>query len=177
MEMAILIAIAVASSVTLLWVIVKMIKAVKEHNRKVRIAEQEEQKRQVEATRKWREGLRERTLKNASANTSSVPPRGYETTKKYTTPSYAPSPTQSVQNSKSDDGVDLMTAMLVMNAISDFNQPHKSGGSSPIDFPKEERSSSPSFRDESPSSSWSSSSSDSSSSWSSSSDSGPSSDW
>ena len=129
-----------------------------------------EMTRQREATRKWREGLRERQLKDAVTNTSSVPPRGKEMTKTYT-PSYAPSPTQSVQSS-TNDGVDLLTSMMIMNAITHHNQP-----SEPVNIDTSPKSydNGPSYRDDSPSSSWSSSSSDSS--WSSSSDSGPSPDW
>lgn len=107
-------------------------------------------------------------------------------------PTHATSPTQSVQ---SDDGFvnGMLTGMLVDNLIN--SMPHKSGGSNPIDFPREERSvgvskseSSWGFDDSDSrksvsssmdtSSSYSSSSSDSSSSWSSSdSSSSVSSDW
>lgn len=109
-----------------------------------------------------------------------------EETKPAPTVTHVPSPTQSVQ---SDSGfVDgMLTGMLVDNLINSI--PHKSGGSNPIDFPREERSvgvskseSSWGFDDSDSRSSASSSfssSSDSSSSWSSSdsSSSSVSSDW
>lgn len=152
-----------------------------------RAAEQAELDRQILATRKWREERAEQRKKAdearkyfASKNAPSVPPRGKETTV-----TYAPSPTQSV---KSDDGFvnGMLTGMLVDNLLNSI--PHKSGGSSPIDFPKEERSPSVSKTESSwgfddadsrKSASSSFSSSDSGSSWSSSdsSSSSPSSDW
>lgn len=108
---------------------------------------------------------------------------------KATQPSVAthvPSPTQSVQSDdRFMDG--MVTGMLVDNLINSIT--HKSGGSNPIDFPREERSvgvskseSSWGFDDSDSRSSASSSfssSSDSSSSWSSSdsSSSSVSSDW
>ena len=56
-------------------------------------------------------------------------------------PSYAPSPTQSVQSSRSflDDAADIA---MIANTIHHWNDntPHKSNTDSPIDFPKEERS-------------------------------------
>lgn len=146
-----------------------------------REAEEVERKRQLEATRKWRESLREKSLSNAVKNTSSVPPRGKETTATYK-PSYTPSPTQSV---KSDDGFmdGVMTAMVI-NTLMDSGKDFISGtvtknedtGSVGIKVSE----SSWGFDDEDSRKSVSStfSSSDSSSSWSSdSSDSGPSSDW
>ena len=110
-----------------------------------------------------------------TSNFSSVPPRGKETTAKYT-PTYAPSPTQSV---KSDDRFmdDMMTA-VVINNLMNSNKDSVSGvvtknlDTNDVTF----KDTSPSYSDSSPSSSWSSSSSDSSSSWSSS-DSSPSSSW
>lgn len=131
-----------------------------------------------QAQRENRERLeiaRKRSLQHAANNTYSVPPRGYETTKKYT-PTYAPSPTQSVRESRRDDDtLDTLAMMMVMNAITSHNQP--SNDYTPSTRSEVTYDSSPSYKDDSPSSSWSSSSSsDSSSSWSSS-DSGPSSDW
>ena len=147
----------------------------------------EERKRQIEETRKWRKKMYER-MKTESPSKSSVPPRGKETTKVYA-PTHFASPTQSVRETrKDDDGMDLLTGMLIMNAITDHKQsaPSSSWSSSSSDDDSDSRKSSssssysydsgPSYKDDSPSSSWSSSSSDSSSSWSSS-DSGPSSDW
>lgn len=141
---------------------------------------EEERKRQVEETRKWRERMYEKMKKESP---STVPPRGKEMTKTYT-PTHFSSPTQSVQSSSKDDGMDMLTSMMIFNAISDHHQQPSSPTYSERDSvttqdtsPKS-YDSGPSYRDDSPSSSWSSSSSsDSSSSWSSSDSSGPSSDW
>jgi hypothetical protein len=124
---------------------------------------------------------RERSMLHAVANTSAVPPRGKETTVKYT-PTYTPTPTQSV---KSDDRFmdDMMTA-VVINTLLHSDKDSISGtvtknlDTNEVTFKDSGpsyRDSSPSYSDSSPSSSWSSSS-DSSSSWSSS-DSSPSSSW
>ena len=131
-----------------------------------------EERKQIEETRKWREHMHEKMKKESP---STVPPRGKEMTKTYVT-TYSSSPTQSVQASRSDDGIDMITNMMVMNAIMQHHQPSAST-SNEIVSTSSSYDSGPSYRDDSPSSSWSSSSSDSSSSWSSSSDSGPSSDW
>lgn len=136
----------------------------------------EERKRQIEETRKWREKMYER-MKTESPSKSSVPPRGKEMTKTYT-PTYAPSPTQSVQSSN-NDGIDMLTSMMIFDAISNHHQqPSRSPGDEIVaqSTSPSFTDSGPSYKDDSPSSSWSSSSSDSSSSWSSS-DSSPSSDW
>lgn len=117
---------------------------------------------------------RELSLAHAVANTASVPPRGKETTVKYT-PTYVSSPTQSV---KSDDRFmdDMMTAMVI-NTLMHSEKDSISGvvtknlDTNEVTF----KDTSPSYSDSGPSSSWSSSS-DSSPSWSSS-DSGPSSSW
>jgi len=144
--------------------------------------EAQERDRQIEQTRKWRESMRAKSLESAVKNTSSVPPRGKETTKKYT-PTYSTSnATSTTTTTSSDDGFvnGMLTGMLIDSVVNSIT--HKSGGSSPIDFPKTESSSSSSWGfdddDSRKSASSSFSSSDSSSSWSSSSsDSGPSSDW
>jgi hypothetical protein len=164
----------------------RQMEAIEEQNERIRLERKER-----------RDRLQQQTLARLNApppkkrmfekRDESVPPRGKETTV-----TYAPSPTQSVQ---SNDGfVDgMLTGMLVDNLINSMT--HKSGGSNPIDFPREERSvgvskseSSWGFDDSDSrksvsssmdtSSSYSSSSSDSSSSWSSSdSSSSVSSDW
>jgi len=143
------------------------------------IEEDAERQRQIEATRKWREGLKSKQ--------STVPPRGLETTKTYTPTkqSFAPSPTQSVQ---SHDDSNLLANILIMDALTrHHNEPtierryDARVESDTPDVPKKDTSSwgfddSDSRKSISSSmdtsSSWSSSSSDSSSS-----DSGPSSDW
>lgn len=145
--------------------------------------EAQERDRQIEQTRIWRQSMRAKSLESAVKNTSSVPPRGKETTKKYT-PTYSTSNAKSTTTTtaSSDDGFvnGMLTGMLIDSVVDSIT--HKSGGSSPIDFPKTESSSSSSWGfdddDSRKSASSSFSSSDSSSSWSSSSsDSGPSSDW
>ena len=117
-----------------------------------------------------------------TSNFSSVPPRGKETTAKYT-PAYTPAPTQSV---KSDDRFmdDMMTA-VVINKLLHSDKDSVSGtvtknlDTNEVTFKDSGpsyRDTSPSYSDSGPTSSWSSSSSDSGSSWSSS-DSSPSSSW
>jgi hypothetical protein len=122
-------------------------------------------------------------LAKAKEYYSSVPPRGKETTKVYTspTPTYVQSPTQSV---KSDDGIDVLTGLMIYNALTSNDDNHRSSTlkSDDVTIKSDDgpsyKDTSPSYSDSSPSSSWSSSSSDSSSSWSSSdSYSSPSSDW
>lgn len=137
-----------------------------------------EMNRQREATRKWRESMYEKSRASAVKNTSAVPPRA-TSTKSYT-PSYAPSPTQSVQN---DDGflTGVLAGMLIDNAIDSFK--HGTDRDTGVTYDRVvERSSSSSWgfddEDSRKSAASSFSSSDSSSSWDSgSSDSGPSSDW
>lgn len=123
-------------------------------------------------------------LAKAKAHYSSVPPRGKETTKVYTspTPTHVQSPTQSV---KTDDGIDMFTGMMIYNALTSNNDTHRSSTFKSDDVTIKSDDG-PSYKDTSPSPSWSGpdtssswSSSDSSSSYSSSSDSysSPSSDW
>ncbi len=154
-----------------------IIRAVNKSAAKRKYEYEQRVKEQDEETRKWRAKMHAR-MKTESAIASSVPPRGKEMTKTYT-PSYAPSPTQSVQASRPDDGIDMITNMMVMNAIMQHHQPSASTSNEIVAISSSPSSydSGPSYCDDSPSSSWSSSRSDSSSSWSSSSDSGPSSDW
>lgn len=132
-----------------------------------------EQKRQIEATRKWRESRKQYVPSQWAPVT---PPKKTETVRNYDTMTT----TTRTRDTSSDDG--FLTGMLAGMVIDSLT--HKSGGSSPIDFPKTESSSSSSWGlddddsrksiSSSMSDSWSSSSS--SDSWSSS-DSGPSSDW
>jgi hypothetical protein len=143
-----------------------------------------ERERQIEQTRIWRESMRAKSLASAVKNTSSVPPRGKETTKKYT-PTYSTSNATSTTTTttSNDDGflTGMLTGMLIDSAIDSFK--HGTDRDTGEVFNKVvERSTSQSswgFDDDSRKSASSSfSSSDSSSSWSSSSsDSGPSSDW
>jgi len=139
--------------------------------------EEAEHRRQLDATRKWREGLNARM----AASGSTVPPRGYETTKTYTPTkqSFAPSPTQSVQSH--DDSSNFIANMLIMDALT---RHHNEPTIRVSDTPVKDTSPSWGFDDSDSrksisssmdtSSSWSSSSSDS---FSSSDSSGPSSDW
>lgn len=136
-----------------------------------------EHQQAIEATRVWRENRRAQSLSAAIANTSSVPPRGQETTKRYDpqTTKFAPSPTQSVQSH--DDGSNLIANMIIMDALTrHHNEPtYRSVDTSPswgFDDSDSRKSISSSMDT---SSSYSSSSS--SDSYSSSSDSSPSSDW
>lgn len=144
------------------------------------VEEAAEIKRQLEATRKWRETMFEKSRASAVSNTKAVP-------KKTPAPAYYATPTSSrtstttSSSSSSSDGdfvSGMLTGMLIDNVVGSLT--HKSGGSNPIDFPKVDSSPSWGFDDDDSRKSASSSfsSSDSSSSWSSSSsDSGPSSDW
>ena len=158
----------------------------------------EQRKKEVEEYwAKKREGYALSAIKvdgSGNVGIGSVPPRGKETTKKYT-PSYAPSTTQSVQSysSRSDDTSmnDLSDTIntianiaMIANTVNHWND-HSSSSSSSDTSSSSSSSSSSSwgFDDDdsrkSISSSMSSdsySSSSSSDSWSSS-DSGPSSDW
>ncbi len=167
-----------------------------------------EQKRQQEESDKFWEAERARTKKIAQertlarmASTNTPPPKQREFVKRDDSfgvargsplnVTHAQSTTQSVSSYQDNFLSDVVTAVAINSLLSNT---HKSGGSNPIDFPKEERSvgvskseSSWGFDDSDSrksisssmdtSSSWSSSSSDSSSSWSSSDSSGPSSDW
>jgi hypothetical protein len=167
-------------------IVVYVIKYFMKKRLKQHAEEEAERQRQLEATRKWREGL------NAKWKTeqSSVPPRGLETTKSYTPTkqTFAPSPTQSVQSH--DDSSNLLANILIMDALTrHHNEPTikserydpgvtydaraesaKDTSSWGFDDSDSRKSISSSMDT---SSSWSSSSSDSFSS----SDSGPSSDW
>lgn len=131
--------------------------------------EELERKQQIEATRKWREGL----MKRMQTPVSSIPTPRKETP----APTYTRS-TATQSSTPSDDGFvnGMLTGMLIDNVV--HSLAHKSGGSSPIDFPSTEKSWG---FDDSDSRKSISSSMDTSSSWSSSdsssSDSGPSSDW
>jgi hypothetical protein len=175
--------------------IVRIIKLVMEQRAYAKQREEEAQRIAIEETRKWRESLKtkavEKPLHKESPSdlaymreSNMITPRQHREALAAQRPSYVPSPTQSV---KSDDGfIDgMMTGYLVNSLIDSIS--HKSGGSNPIDFPKEERSvgvrqseTSWGFDDSDSRKSISSSmdTSSSSDSWSSSSsDSGPSSDW
>jgi hypothetical protein len=161
-----------------------------------------EQKRKQEESDKFWESERLRTRKIAQertlarmAYTNTPPPKQREFVKRDAsfgvargselTVTHAQSPTQSVSSYQDNFLSDVVTAVAINSLLTTT---HKSGGSNPIDFPKEERSvgvskseSSWGFDDsdsrKSVSSSMDTSSSWSSSSSSSSSDSGPSSDW
>lgn len=152
-----------------------------------------EHKRQIEATRKWREsryqkqqvvgnGMAIQSGGNVSVGLSSSSSRVHS-------PSYAPSPTQSMQsyNSSSSDTLsDLANLAIIANTVNHWNDHSPKSSSKSEDYSPVSSSSSSSsssswgFDDDDSRRSVSSSfsSSDSSSSWSSSSsDSGPSSDW
>jgi hypothetical protein len=122
--------------------------------------------------------MERRRQRIAERLSTSIPSKTVQKKVVETKPSYATSPTQSVQSS--DDGfVNGLLAGMLIDSLT-----HKSGGSNPIDFPKVDNTPSWGLDDSDSrksisssmdtSSSWSSSSSDS---YSSSSDSGPSSDW
>ena len=125
--------------------------------------EELERKRQLEATRKWREGL----MKSAVSNTKSVPPRAKEPAKKHTYTTSQPATT--------DDGFmdGVMTAMVI-NTLMDSGKSAIAGT-----VTKDEDTGSVSVKVNE--SSWGFDDDDSrksaSSTFSSSSDSGPSSDW
>lgn len=143
-----------------------------------------EQKRQIEATRKWREGLRQK--QTVAANSIGVQAGGNVavgiSSSNYK-PSYAPSPTQSVQSYQSDNTLsDLANIAIIANTINHWNDHNRTTSKSDDYSPVTSSTSSSSWGldddDSRKSASSSFSSSDSSSSWSSSSsDSGPSSDW
>jgi hypothetical protein len=143
--------------------------------------EYREQLERIEATRKWRGSLRQKSVPAAVKNTSSVPARGKETTKKYT-PSYSTS-SSTVTPTSSDDG--FLTGMLVGAAIDTIMHSSGTGRSILAEQRNAEVSKSESSWgfDDSDSRKSVSSSMDTSSFWSSSdsssssSDSGPSSDW
>lgn len=134
-----------------------------------------------EATRKWRESAREKTLSVASSNT---PPKRQVTA----TPTYAPSPTQSVNQYQDNFMSDMATAMVINSLLSSTHEAQSGHVTEDRDTGKVEvkvekswgfddsdsrKSASDSFSSKESSSSWFSSSDSSSSS----SDSGPSSDW
>lgn len=136
---------------------------------------------QNERIRKERQERRDRMLQNAVGNTP--PPKKHMFEKREEVkPTYASSPTQSMQ-SYDNGATDMLVNMMIMDAVTRHHnqQPHFSGGSNPIDFPKVETpsksssswgfddsdsraSATSSFSSSDSSSSWSSSSSDSSSS-------------
>ena len=143
-----------------------------------------EQKRQIEATRKWREGLRQK--QTVAANSIGVQAGGnvaVGVSSSNYKPSYAPSPTQSIQNYQSDNTLsDLANIAIIANTINHWNDHSRTTTKNDDYSPVTSSTSSSSWGldddDSRKSASSSFSSSDSSSSWSSSSsDSGPSSDW
>jgi hypothetical protein len=144
--------------------------------------EYREQLERIEATRKWRGSLRQKSVPAAVKNTSSVPARGKETTKKYT-PSYSTS-SSTVTSTSSDDGflTGMLTGMLIDSAIDSFKHGTDRDTGEVYNKVVERTTTESSWgfddSDSRKSAASSFSSSDSSSSWSSSSsDSGPSSDW
>lgn len=163
------------------------------HQTKKEIERVAEERRQIEATRKWREsryqkqqvvgnGMAIQAGGNVSVGMSSSSSRVHS-------PSYAPSPTQSMQSYSSNDNLlsDLADIAIIANTFHHWNDNKKESSDAPVtssssssswglDDSDSRRSASSTFSSSDSSSSWSSSSSDSSSSWSSS-DSGPSSDW
>jgi hypothetical protein len=142
-----------------------------------KLAEEESERRQrAERSRI----VSERVAKRLADNTSSVPPRGKETTKRYTVDTPAP------QSSVSDDRfMDTVMTSLVINTLMNSGRDSIAGtvtkdeDSGRVGIKTEESSWGFDDSDSRKSVSSSFSSSDSSSSWSSSSssDSGPSSDW
>jgi hypothetical protein len=156
--------------------------------RKKREAEEaaQERARQIEDTRKWRESMRTKM-------STPPPPKKHEFVKRDESFGVArgseltASHAQSVSSYQDNFLSDIVTAVAINSLLSNT---HKSGGSDPIDLPKEERSvgvsksesswgfddsdSRKSISSSMDTSSWSSSSDSYSSS---SSDSGPSSDW
>lgn len=122
-----------------------------------------EHKRQLEATRKWREGLYEKSRKAAEKNT---PPKKTVSTSNVA----STSTTRTYQSADPSDLADFATMLALNSAL------NSSSGVSRIDVDYVTDTVRVTTSDDIRSS-WSSSSSDSSSSWSSSSDSGPSSDW
>lgn len=177
-----------AAFAIVIFAVYKIAVMVRNHSVKKAIEQAAKQRAADEYWANERKKMKQRAQANTLSKTPSVsvPPRGKETTVKYT-PSYAPSPTQSVRDSNKDDGIDMLTSMMIFDAITNHHQQPSTSSSSSDTYERKESSWSsssvsssddgPSYRDSSPSSSWGSSSSDSSSSWSSSSDSGPSSDW
>lgn len=150
-------------------------KAVEAHKRQLQLIEE-----QNERIRKERQERRARIDARypPTSQTTFTPPTRTFVKREEVKPTYVPSATQSV-TLHDNTATDMMVNMMIMDAVTRHhnNQPHFSGGSDPVDFPKVETpsksSSSWGFDDSdsraSASSSFSSSSSDSSSSWSSSS--------
>lgn len=134
--------------------------ASKERDRLAREAEAEYILEQSRRQRELRKKIRQEQTLAAVANTKAVPPKS---------PSFVPSPTQSVNNYQDDTLSDVLLGVAlnqVINSVSHSPSVKSSESSWGFDDSDSRKSASSSF-----------SSSDSSSSWSSSSDSGPSSDW
>lgn len=171
--------------------IVRIVQLVIEHRKITALREEQAHQAAIEATRKWRESLKTKAvekplhkespsdlayMRESNMITASQHRMALAAQNTPPKPSYAPSPTQSVSTYQ-DNFISDVVAGMAINAL--LSNVHKSGGSDPIDFPKEERSvgvkqSETSWGfDDSDSRKSISSSMDTSSS----SDSGPSSDW
>lgn len=162
-----LILVGVAAATLVVLYLVKKYKAYR-----IREAEEAEaeRKRQIEATRKWREGLRNRS--EPISVTPPTPQRPTSIVTSTTRPSYAPSTTQSVQ--EYDGFMDGAMTAMVINTLINSNKDSISGVVTRTEDSDGRVSISMTDSEDRVSSSSFSSSSDS---WSSSSDSGPSSDW
>lgn len=173
------------------------------HKTKKEIERVAEERRQIEATRKWRESRyqKQQVVGNGMAiqagGNVSVGISSSRSSTRVNSPTHTPSVTESVRSyntSSSNDNFlsDLADIAIIANTVHHWNDnssshsrkteddtPVTSSSSSSswgFDDSDSRRSAASSFSSSDSSSSWSSSSSDSSSSWSSS-DSGPSSDW
>lgn len=164
------------------------------HQTKKEIERVAEERRQIEATRKWRESRYQK--QQVAGNSVAIQAGGNvsvgmsSSSSRVHSPSYAPSPTQSMQsyNTRTDTTLsDLADIAIIANTFHHWNDNKKESSDAPVtssssssswgfDDSDSRKSAASSFSSSDSSSSWSSSSSDSSSSWSSS-DSGPSSDW
>lgn len=158
-----LILVGVASAILAIFYLVKKYNAYRVREAEEAMAERQ---RQIEATRKWRESLRAKPTPPPS------PTRPTPYTSNVTKPSYAPSPTQSIQ--QDDSFMDGMMTALVINTLMNSNKDSISGVVTRTEDSDGRVSISMTDSEDRVSSSSFSSSSDS---WSSSSDSGPSSDW
>lgn len=148
-------------------------KRICDHIQQKRDAERAETERQIEATRKWRESLRSKTVATAVSN---KPPA-----KKVPSADKVPTTTTTTYTTADDSFLSDVATMLVLNAAlkNDSAQASVNYNTNEVRITTSNDITSSDDSYTKPSwSSWSSSSSDSSSSWSSSSsDSGPSSDW
>lgn len=128
--------------------IVRIVKLVMEQRAYTKRREEEAHQIAIEQTRKWRESLKtkavEKPLHKESPSdlaymreSNMITPRQHREALAAQRPTYAPSPTQSVSTYQDNFISDVVMGMAINSLLSNT---HKSGGSDPIDFPKEERS-------------------------------------